>query len=148
MFLAGLWHGAAWTFVVWGLVHGALLGGHAALAKHGLTPRSTVVNRVLTFAAVVAAFVIFRAPNLSTAATILGAMAGLGGVESPAALLQLVSGTFLLLLAALLVFVNVAPNTWEIRLLPRARHGLAIGLAGGLAIMTLAGSHPFLYFQF
>ena len=35
MFLAGLWHGAAWTFVVWGLVHGAFLAGHAVLRRAG-----------------------------------------------------------------------------------------------------------------
>src|SRR5438477_333028 len=67
MFLAGLWHGAAWTFVVWGLVHGVLLGTHGLLRKLGLTPSSVFFNRAVTFLFVVAAFVIFRAPDLGTA---------------------------------------------------------------------------------
>src|SRR5437764_3332875 len=76
MFLAGLWHGAAWTFVVWGLVHGLALGVHGVLRSRGLTPRSVIVNRVITFLYVVAAFVIFRAPNLHVAGHIRSRIAG------------------------------------------------------------------------
>src|SRR5919197_3004595 len=50
--------------VVWGLVHGTFLGGHAVLRRAGLTPSSVVLNRIVTFALVCAAFVIFRSPNL------------------------------------------------------------------------------------
>ena len=121
MFLAGLWHGAAWTFVVWGLIHGTLLAGHAGLRRAGLTPSSVAVNRAVTFAVVVAAFVVFRAPDLRTAATVLASMVGLSGIESGAQLDVLLPLEFAVLTAALLVFVNVAPNTWEIRAAPRAR---------------------------
>ena len=38
MFLGGLWHGAAWTFVAWGSLHGVFLAGHALLRQRGLTP--------------------------------------------------------------------------------------------------------------
>ncbi|MGH3130220.1 MAG: MBOAT family O-acyltransferase [Gaiellaceae bacterium] len=148
MFLGGLWHGAAWTFVVWGLLHGVYLGGHAVLRRAGLTPSSVVLNRAITFALVVAAFVIFRAPNLDVAGTILSAMLGLGGIDSLGQLDALVPGRFALALVALLVFVNVAPNTWEIRVAPRVRYGLATGIAAAVAIMTIASPHPFIYFQF
>src|SRR5438132_2041213 len=67
MFLAGLWHGAAWTFVVWGLVHGAFLGGHGLLRRLGLTPGSVMLNRIVTFALVCGAFVIFRSSSLGVA---------------------------------------------------------------------------------
>ena len=148
MFLAGLWHGAAWTFVVWGLVHGLLLGTHAVLRRAGVTPSSPLLNRIVTFALVVAAFVIFRAPNLHVAGTMLAAMAGSAGFESLAQLHQLLPLRFLAILAALLAFVHVAPNTWQIRLRPGLRHGLVTGLAASLAIMTIASPHPFIYFQF
>jgi len=148
MFLAGLWHGAAWTFVVWGLVHGAFLGGHAVLRMAGLTPRGVVLNRAITFALVAAAFVIFRAPDLGTAGEILAAMAGFGGLDSMAQLESLIPLKFAALVALLLVFVNVAPNTWEIRIKPRVRYGLALGAATALAIMSIASPHPFIYFQF
>jgi alginate O-acetyltransferase complex protein AlgI len=148
MFLAGLWHGAAWTFVVWGLIHGVFLATHAALRKAGLTPGSAAVNRTITFALVAAAFVVFRSPDIGTAVGVLEAMAGLRGVEGEAQLAALLPGSFVALVVALLVFVNVAPNTWEIRVQPRALPGAAWGVAGALAVMTIAAPHAFLYFQF
>jgi alginate O-acetyltransferase complex protein AlgI len=148
MFLAGLWHGAAWTFVVWGLVHGAMLGIHGVFRKAGLTPRSVIVNRTLTFLFVVAAFVIFRSPNLDVAGTMLGRMMGLGGVERLGDLQLLLPGRFVVTLAALLVFVNVARNTWEVRARPRVAYGLVMGAAAAVAVMSIAQPHPFIYFQF
>jgi alginate O-acetyltransferase complex protein AlgI len=146
MFLAGLWHGAAWTFVVWGLVHGLFLGSHAVLRRGGWTPRSVAVNRVLTFLLVCAAFVIFRSPSLPAAGDVLSSMLGLHGLDSHLA--ALVPFKFALLVAALLVFVNVAPNTWQIEIRPRVWQGMAAGVAAAIAVMTIAQPHPFLYFQF
>jgi alginate O-acetyltransferase complex protein AlgI len=148
MFLAGLWHGAAWTFVVWGLVHGCFLAGHAVLRKAGLTPRSVTLNRTITFLLVCAAFVIFRSPSLHAAGDILSSMLGLNGLDSAARLDALLPVRFVLLAAALLVFVNVAPNTWQVRIRPRVWQGMATGIAAGIAIMTIAQPHPFIYFQF
>jgi alginate O-acetyltransferase complex protein AlgI len=148
MFLAGLWHGAAWTFVVWGLLHGLYLGAHAVLRRRGWTPRNATVNRAITFALVVAAFVIFRAPDLRAAGSVRSAMVGAGGLDSVQQLQALVPLRFAALLVALLVFVNVAPNTWEVRIEPRLRQGFAIGVAAAAAIMTIATPHPFIYFQF
>ena len=148
MFLGGLWHGAAWTFVVWGLLHGVYLVAHNVLQRAGLTPRSMVLNRAITFVAVVAAFVIFRAPDLTTAGNILAGMAGLHGVEPLVAAGHLLTGRFGLEVAALLVFVNLAPNTWQIEVHPRVWQGAVVGLAAGLAFLYLAQPHPFIYYQF
>jgi D-alanyl-lipoteichoic acid acyltransferase DltB (MBOAT superfamily) len=148
MFLAGLWHGAAWTFVVWGLVHGFFLAAHAVLRRAGLTPRSVTVNRIATFALVCAAFVIFRSPSLHVAANVLSSMVGAHGLDSAAGISALLPVRFALLVAALLVFVNVAPNTWQIRIRPRVWQGMAAGVAAALAVMTISQPHPFIYFQF
>ena len=147
MFLGGLWHGAALTFVVWGIIQGTLLAGHAVLRNAGLTPRSVALNRALTFMVIAAAFVVFRSPDLGVAGSILLAMTGLHGVGGTQALLPV---EFLVLLGILLVFVNVAPNTWEVleNVRPRVRYGLAMGTAAALAVMTIAAPHPFIYFQF
>src|SRR4051812_28110886 len=56
MFLGGLWHGAQWTFVIWGLMHGAFLVGHNLARSAGLTARNVAFNRALTFLCVCAAF--------------------------------------------------------------------------------------------
>jgi alginate O-acetyltransferase complex protein AlgI len=148
MFLAGLWHGAAWTFVVWGLVHGLFLAGHAVLRKAGLTPSNVIFNRIVTFALVAAAFVIFRSPSLAVAGDVLGSMIGLNGLDSATQVDALLPVKFGLLLAVLLVFVNVAPNTWQIKLRPRVWQGMAVGIGAALAIMTISQPHPFIYFQF
>jgi len=149
MVLGGLWHGAALTFVVWGVVQGTLLAGHAILRNAGLTPRNVIVNRALTFCVVAAAFVIFRSPNLAVAGSILEAMVGMDGL-GPADAAELLPIGFLGLVAALLVFVNVAPNTWEVHagFAPRIRYGFATGAVAALAVMTIAAPHPFIYFQF
>src|SRR5262245_6572904 len=148
MFLAGLWHGAAWTFVVWGLVHGLMLGTHAVLRKSGLTPPWVWLNRAVTFLLVCAAFVIFRSPSLRVAGHILGSMIGLNGLDTTARLHVLLPGPFVLMILATLVFVNAAPNTWQIQLRPRVWQGLAVGTGAALAILAIAQPHPFIYFQF
>jgi D-alanyl-lipoteichoic acid acyltransferase DltB (MBOAT superfamily) len=148
MFLAGLWHGAAWTFVVWGLVHGSFLAGHAVLRKAGLTPRSVTVNRIVTFALVCAAFVIFRSQSLRAAGDVLSSMFGLHGLDPATRIEALLPVKFGLLIAALLVFVNLAPNTWQVQIRPRIWHGIATGVAAALAVMTISQPHPFIYFQF
>ena len=148
MFLAGLWHGAAWTFVVWGLVHGLFLGSHAVLRRAGLTPASVWLNRLITFALVCAAFVIFRAPGVHAAGDVLSSMLGLHGLDPAARLDALLPLRFVALVVALLAFVNLAPNTWQIRIGPRVWQGLVTGAAAAVAVMTIAQPHPFIYFQF
>lgn len=87
MLIGGLWHGAGWTFVIWGGLHGAyLIVNHAWLALRaalGAGSSSTWVSRTLarsiTFVAVVIAWVFFRAPSVAAAREILEGMAGLNG---------------------------------------------------------------------
>ena len=83
MILGGLWHGAGWTFVVWGCLHGLyLVLHHAWLALRGKRP-ARWWGRGLTFVAVMAAWVVFRAPDLATAGDILLALVGGNGVSLP-----------------------------------------------------------------
>lgn len=85
MLLGGLWHGANWTFVLWGGLHGAYLtinhAYRALLGAHLLRIEQLLAYRVLawtiTFTAVVVAWVLFRAPDFATATALLWAMAGL-----------------------------------------------------------------------
>lgn len=83
MVLGGLWHGAGWTFVVWGGLHGFyLVLHHAWQALRGQQPPRWW-GRGLTFLAVMLAWVIFRAPDLATAGDVLLALAGGNGVALP-----------------------------------------------------------------
>jgi hypothetical protein len=95
MVLGGLWHGAGWTFVMWGTLHGLyLVVNHLWHALRGWvgakTPRETRFGRgaarLVTFLAVVVGWVFFRATSFGDAIAILRGMAGLNGVSLPAAL--------------------------------------------------------------
>ncbi len=84
MLLGGLWHGAGWTYVFWGALHGVYLCiNHAwrALIGEGRMPRVIAIG--LTFLSVVIAWVFFRANSFSTAIDILSGMSGLHGVAMP-----------------------------------------------------------------
>ena len=85
MLLGGLWHGAAWTFVIWGALHGFyLMVNHYWNAKlRGGQATSSRIGRVLgwglTFLAVMVAWVVFRADSVTTAAALYKGMLGLNG---------------------------------------------------------------------
>ncbi|HTN49848.1 MAG TPA: MBOAT family O-acyltransferase, partial [Burkholderiaceae bacterium] len=89
MLIGGLWHGAEWTFVFWGGLHGAyLVINHGWRSLRGRV--STAVGRgeralatLVTFVAVVVAWVFFRASDFTSAASILNGMAGGNGVVLP-----------------------------------------------------------------
>lgn len=91
MLLGGLWHGAGWTFVIWGGLHGFyLLVNHAwngAVARAAAQGRDIRLGagpaRALTLLAVVVAWVFFAAPSLASALAVLGGMAGLNGLARP-----------------------------------------------------------------
>ncbi|CAN7318897.1 MBOAT family protein [Pseudoduganella sp. LjRoot289] len=137
MVLGGLWHGAGWTFVAWGALHGAFLILHQGWRRMRGAAQAPAPGRwgvPLTFLCVMLAWVLFRAPDLATAADILGALAGGNGVSLPRGL-QFLAGALeriglhagfegirwmaldgaglpALLAAAVLAFA--APNTQEI----------------------------------
>lgn len=91
MVLGGLWHGAGWTFVVWGALHGVfLMVNHLwrSVLRHlsfplWNAPAFRGACWALTFLCVVVGWVFFRAPNLDAAIIILKGMAGLNGLTLP-----------------------------------------------------------------
>jgi alginate O-acetyltransferase complex protein AlgI len=106
MFVSGLWHGAGYGFIVWGLIHGFYLSvNHAwrAIAAR-LWPDRRSYNRVmkpaglvLTFVSVTAAMVFFRAPTMTSAIDLVKGITGLNGIALPQALfdrLGPLTGTF------------------------------------------------------
>ncbi len=173
MLLGGLWHGAGWTFVLWGGLHGLFLAVNHAWrgATEGTLAATAMRSRVgrligfcITFPCIVLAWVLFRAENLPAALAIYGAMFDLSGTAAPFASLDLAA----LHLALPLAIALLAPSVYElmrryIRLEARValrRPSLAWRMTpawamviGGLAIlcaMTMFSSQPspFLYFQF
>jgi alginate O-acetyltransferase complex protein AlgI len=96
MFISGLWHGAGYTYIVWGLMHGAMITiNHTwRLIRPRIWPRAKNHPRllsgtgfILTFLSVVAAMVMFRAPTVTAAVSIWGDLVGANGVTLPEGLI-------------------------------------------------------------
>jgi alginate O-acetyltransferase complex protein AlgI len=153
MLLGGLWHGAAWNFIIWGAIHGALLAFERLCGRATLYARMPVPVRVgTTFALVLIAWVFFRADDLPHALRYLTDMAGLGEPQPGHTLLAGIVytpyyiGTFAL--AALIVWS--APQTWEWTMSLNARKVAAVAtlLALSIAALTTQAYNPFIYFIF
>ena len=75
--LAGLWHGAGWTFVVFGLIHGLALAVNHGWREAGLRALPPLAGWLLTMAVVIAGLVFFRAADVPTALALLASMLGM-----------------------------------------------------------------------
>jgi len=80
MLLGGLWHGAGWTFVIWGGLHGLALVVDHLWGKSGF-PLPKTFGWVLTLIFVMFGWVIFRADNMGTAVSIIRSMVGANGLS-------------------------------------------------------------------
>jgi alginate O-acetyltransferase complex protein AlgI len=115
MLLGGLWHGAAWTFVVWGALHGFYLCINHAWNSYGpkASPRfadlANFAGLVMTFLAVVVAWVFFRADSMTSALSVLSKMVDPGNIAFGSR--EIAQTVFILAYAALAWF---APNTQAI----------------------------------
>jgi hypothetical protein len=94
MMVSGLWHGAGYTYILWGMLHGGFLCiNHAwRLVRPRIWSNAKLYNRrmapvgfVLTFVSVVAAMVLFRAPSASSALMLWKGMVGVYGITLPQA---------------------------------------------------------------
>jgi alginate O-acetyltransferase complex protein AlgI len=152
----GLWHGANWTFVVWGLGHGLLSSLEGALPTERLRKSrlGRLLSRVLTLLAVTLLFVIFRAEDLAAAGAMLRALfAGSVTAAGTVELISLLQPAALLALGLALVFAGGLREKLYARLQAPVFGHLA--RFGSLALLFLCilslstgGFHPFLYFQF
>lgn len=164
--IGGLWHGAGWTFVFWGFLHGMGLVVNRIWHKTGLT-----LNRALawflTFNFINIAWVFFRARSFSDALSVLEGMAGMNGLD-PAGFLSswagasgrwlTAAGKFvpsdlpaaLSIILLCLALVLLAPNSIELkdRFKPGPVTAVFTVLLALLAITRLTGVSQFLYFNF
>jgi alginate O-acetyltransferase complex protein AlgI len=83
MLLGGLWHGAAWTFVAWGAIHGLGLAAERALGWHPVTPAARWFGRILTFNVVCFAWIFFRSGSFARAGEVLERLFTAWGEPSP-----------------------------------------------------------------
>ena len=146
MLIGGLWHGAGWTFIVWGAFHGMLLVGYHALSSWGrFVPRP--VAQLTTFVLVVIGWVFFRSTDMAMAGQLLDSMFTPTSGELPD---EGIRFAWLVLVAAILA--TACPNVFEYHRSFRASLSqmLLVAATLGVSIALIAGSResPFLYFQF
>jgi alginate O-acetyltransferase complex protein AlgI len=144
MLLAGLWHGANWTYVVWGLYQGLLLSAYR-LAGDSWDRLPAWLRRCGTFLIFVTGCVIVRADNLPMAAGMLQTMFSF----TVGALVPWTPGLMAVLLIAAFVS-HFLPNSFELRheWRPLPVTGLASMFVCCLAVIYGNQASPFLYFQF
>jgi alginate O-acetyltransferase complex protein AlgI len=155
--LVGAWHGAAWTFVVWGAYHGSLLVLERITGVRDLDDsRATAVRRLVTFVLVVLGWVVFRAQGLRDAGDMYQAMfsfdfghlsATIDSALTPQPVIALAVGLATVLLPRDFVLGRVVQGRWSG--VPLGARVAVVALAPLAAISVAAGSFsPFLYFQF
>jgi D-alanyl-lipoteichoic acid acyltransferase DltB (MBOAT superfamily) len=164
MLLGGLWHGAAWTFVIWGALHGAYLCINHAWNNYGpkfapgLEPFTKLAAFILTFLSVVIAWVFFRADSIDTALYVLSKMADPTNIAFGKGEMA-----YALLVAVYAMVAWFAPNTQEIMGYDHANRTVAEKLRGlrmrplflyataavfAFGILGIQQHSEFIYFRF
>lgn len=172
MLLGGLWHGASWTFVVWGGLHGLYLVAHHSFGNmftrylSRLLPSTAIVliAWLITMLAAIVAWVFFRSVDFTTASTILSAMFSIGEIDSfPKILynagLDTSRGIWLILVWSLIAVLPMNSNILfdrHLRICMRSQSvawfstGAAITMI--MALITISelrtSTSPFIYFNF
>ncbi len=148
MLLGGLWHGAAWNFVLWGGYHGALLAGQRALFGDQPWRAGAVrawLRRAVTFHLVCAGWILFRLGKLEDVWAVVRGLGHWGFVPSRAAGEAMVA----VVLAFGLHGIARAPQAraaWT--RLPAWTQGIGYAAVAGLVFLFSPASERFIYFQF
>ena len=147
MLLGGLWHGANWTFVVWGGMHGVALAVNHLWSQAGFRlPRP--IAWAVTMLFVIVAWVLFRAANFSTAAAVLGSMAGAHGMAMPALQNEPAAA---LIIGCLIAVAGPSSHRFALTLLrPVPWLAVPAGVVLSWLLLLIGGRLPnvFIYFQF
>ena len=174
MLLGGLWHGASWTFMLWGGLHGLYLSINHAFRHATRNMRAPAALKLplhaasvaLTFLATSLAWIVFRAPDLASARNVAEGLVGMG--HSAVVSFSPLAAVALLLLFGMVWFM---PNSMELMWRhnpalpspyenqpvkpapflswkPTPLNAAAYGLLCIVAVLALSNLKPFIYFQF
>ena len=153
MLLGGLWHGANWTFVIWGGIHGSMLAFERLLGqRHPLARCPRIVRTAVTFLVLLVTWVFFRCPTFTEALTYCGHMLGItpAAASTPVVRALLCQPYLLLMFTVAAVITWGAPGTWEYTRVIRWPKALVLSalLVVALAVLLTQEFNPFIYFIF
>lgn len=149
--LCGLWHGAAFNFIVWGAVHGAALSVERIFRERASLPRFLVIplGHVWTLAVVSAAWVLFRSESLHSAGTFFASLCGTG---PPHEAKSFAFGTKVETTLVLGAVLSIGPLRFFAKfravLRPLAVPALVLVFVASLARVIATTHSPFIYFRF
>ncbi len=154
MVLGGLWHGAAWNFVVWGAIHGTALAIERLLSSVwrpiGM-PEQVVAGAkwLVTFHIVCVAWIFFRASDATLAFEMIGRIVS-GGASNTSLVSMLLLAVLVVMLLSQLAPARIGVETQErFAALPLYAQGLSLALLlTALDVFGPEGVAPFIYFQF
>lgn len=162
-FLSGLWHGASWNFVLWGVYFGVILALEKLFLKHWLEKLPAVLQHLYAIVLVVISFVIFRIESMAEALAYLGGMFGIGLGEYVAleneislAMYQVKSYGWLII-GAVIIALGIPKWIWQ--QLQKQSVGRKMAqvvrpiwyiflMLVVTAFLIQSSVHPFLYFRF
>jgi len=145
MLISGLWHGAAWMFVIWGALHALGRIATRELERSDFyrmkVPR--IVKQMLTFSFVTFAWIFFRASSLDDASIIISRIFKSVWSDPQFPLLML------LLIISIWIYQYLYESKLPIRLQsPALRIAMVVGMILFLILFSSSGNQPFIYFQF
>lgn len=167
-FLGGIWHGAGWLFVLWGLLHGFALVAHRIWKRAGFR-MNKILAWFLTFNFVNFAWVLFRAKTLEDAKKVIKGMVGLNGFSLPGILQKILAplkqfgiqfgntivnikidpGLILMLIFSIIISLSLKNSIEHTKSLKiNYKTAILSGLLFSASILSLSRVSEFLYFNF
>ena len=148
MFLGGLWHGANWTFAIWGIYHGALLSIHK-MFTNTYEKIPVFIQRALTFLLVMIGWVFFRSSDFTMAAVWLKKMFNLPLANLNWAGISAYGSQLVILLFAATIITQFFKNTFEINYSPKLKYAIGLAVAFVICLVLLNYKQSvFIYYQF
>ena len=151
--LTGIWHGANWTFIVWGLMYGLLICFEKIIGFEKYTKKLGILSNIYTMFFVIIGWVIFRADSLSQAGLYLSAMFGRLGnpvIDNGIQLLKQFAVYFIFGILFALPIENIKLSKWD-----ETKFGKCLYVTGAVSVFVVAmafvvkgGYNPFIYFNF
>ncbi|MHB0999233.1 MAG: MBOAT family O-acyltransferase [Armatimonadota bacterium] len=153
MLLGGLWHGAAWNFVIWGGIHGGMLAFERSQGKTSFYNRFPRVIRVATtFFIVLIAWVFFRADNLHSAGVYIASMFGMGNADVGSSLISgIIYQPYYILsfLAAGIITWAWSDSWYWTQNLTWRKAAACVGMLWiSITVLSTQAYNPFIYFIF
>jgi alginate O-acetyltransferase complex protein AlgI len=151
MSLVGLWHGAAWTYILWGVYHGVMLNIYAwAGRRTRISAKASMLSHTFFTLILLVGWALFLSPDLAFAQNLLANMFGLQGIGNGNNMRALLFGAPLLstvFIAALLAFSGIAEAAYlsQVR---RPAHMFALGIIVILCLLKMGTVRQFVYVQF